>query len=196
MKNKITPILSLVFCEHLGINIIFPALTFIFFSTHHYFHGNNKLWYGLSISAYQIGAFFGSPLLSLISDYFDRKKILILGIGSVFIMSLLGMVSMFLKIALILVIGRFIGGFFLSNAISQAVVGDISKSNNKLINMGLLQGIIALSAFFGPWIAGYFSKSVYFFHNPIPVSFIIVAVISFIYLILFKQIFTLKILTD
>ncbi len=111
---------------------------------------------GLLLAMYPLGQFFGSPIIGNLSDYYGRKKILLL--------SLLGCIIGFISIALsiefhclsLLFISSFLTGTCESNmAISQSVIADkFQDAMLKTKFIGYAYSACSLGYVIGPLLGG------------------------------------------
>lgn len=177
--------------DHTSLNMTFPILTMIFFDPmSHFFSAESSfaersMWYGLCISTPHLMNILFTPLLSTLSDAFGRKKILLLGILGAMIFALTAALGVYGGCFSLLIIGLLIrGAFSRTNPIAQAIVGDISNKELKVLHMGYLQGAISMGAFLGPMIGGYFANRYFFATLNFSLPFFMAAFIASISLIL------------
>lgn len=158
-------IFKITFFEHIAINISFPVLTFLCFDAHsvlfsHATMETRAFWYGLLNALPHFMAMITAPLLSILSDYTGRKKILsicVMGIVLWYGLMLLGIIY---QLLFLLFLGVLCAGFCArTEPIALAIVADHSHGEQKLITMGWLQCVIALGAFLGSLLGGLLLQS-------------------------------------
>lgn len=166
MKSKFFTILAITFFDNLSIYLIPPVLVFLFFSHQsHLFsasasHATRSLWYGAALSVNNIIVVFVSPLLGSLADRFGRKPILLIGTFGALLIGIFGTLGILLSSLGLFMFGRVIAGLCTrTEPVLLAAVGDIDSGANKMTRMGYLQLAIALGAFFGPILGGYFAQS-------------------------------------
>ncbi|MGD9109229.1 MAG: MFS transporter [Gammaproteobacteria bacterium] len=176
------PIFWIIFLDEIGMNIGFPVLTFLCFDKQSSLfaltatHAVRSYWYGLLNSLPFIIAIFTVPILTWLSDYYGRKKILLFGSLSILAFSIFATLGILYGTIALVVIGRIINGICARiQPTALAVIGDISNEKNKIINMGYLQFYISIGAFLGPIIGGYFAKRFFFQQLNFSLPFIIAA---------------------
>jgi len=154
------------FLDNLGLGIIFPIFTPLFFDPKSHFfkdsysfsHGSILL--GLLIAAFPLAQFFGAPLIGDLSDQIGRKKGFILTIiGSTVGYILMG-VGLEMHLLHLLFLSRMLTGFFAGNlTICLASLVDMSKDESERTkNFSLLASIGGLSFIFSVAIGGFFSN--------------------------------------
>ncbi len=182
--------------DHTSLNMTFPVLTLLFFDAQSSLfaadtsHAVRSMWYGLCISMPNVMNIFFAPLLSAFSDAFGRKKIIFLGIAGAFIFAFtaaFGILWGSLSLLFLSCVLR--GAFSRTNPIAQAVIGDISPRDKKVLYMGYLQTAISLGAFIGPILGGYFANQFFFAKLNFSLPFFIAAGIAAIGCILTLTIF-------
>jgi len=163
------PIFSIIFLDEIGMNIGFPILTFLCFDKKSSLfaptvsHAVRSYWYGILNSLPFIIAIFTVPILTWLSDYYGRKKILLVGSLSMLGFSIFASLGIIYGTIALVIIGRIINGICARiQPTALAVIGDISNHKNKIINMGYLQFYISIGAFLGPLIGGYFANRFFF----------------------------------
>lgn len=159
------PIFSIIFLDEIGMNIGFPILTFLCFDKKSSLfaattsHAIRSYWYGILNSLPFIIAIFTVPILTWLSDYYGRKKILFIGALSILGFSVFASLGIIYGTIILVVIGRIVNGICARiQPTALAVIGDISNHKNKIVNMGYLQFYISIGAFLGPLIGGYFAN--------------------------------------
>jgi len=168
-KKSIFPLLWVMLFDHTSLNITFPILTLLFFDMQSSLFAPEtsqavrSMWYGLCISVPNVVNVIVTPILSAFSDVFGRKKLILVGTAGALIFAVtaaLGILWGSLSILFLSCVLR--GAFSRTNPIAQAVVGDISPREKKVLYMGYLQTSISLGAFVGPILGGYFANQFFF----------------------------------
>ena len=116
---------------------------------------------GLLLAMYPLGQFFGSPIIGKLSDYYGRKKILLLSLFAC-VLGFLGIaLSIEFRSLILLFIFSFLTGICESNmAISQSVIADKFQDpilKNKLI--GYAYSACSLGYMIGPLLGGLLGTS-------------------------------------
>lgn len=195
---SIFPLLWVMLFDHTCLNITFPILTLLFFdSQSHLFTADTSLatrsmWYGLCVAVPHVVNIIITPFLSTLSDALGRKKLLLIGTFGALLFAVTAGLGVIWGSLTLLFLGRFIQGLFSrTNPIAQAVIGDISTKQTKVLYMGYLQTAISIGAFIGPVIGGYFANQFFFAQLNYSLPYFIAAIfglISFIItLISFKE---------
>lgn len=172
MKNNKRPIFSLLWVmlfDHISLNLTFPILTLLFFDLQSSLfspdtsHAVRSMWYGLCVAIPHVINIIMTPILSGLSDEFGRKKILSISTFGALVFSLTAALGIVFGTLSLLFVGFIIkGAFSRTNPIAQAVIGDLSERQEKVIYMGYLQTTISIGAFIGPVIGGYFANQFLF----------------------------------
>ena len=164
-KRQFLIILLIVFVGFLGISmpyLIFPALFMnpaysILPETCGY--TNKALLLGITLGAYPLGQFIGSPILGALSDDYGRKRLLA---ASLFLNALCNLVT---GLALcwqqveLLIVSRFASGLMEGNiAIARAMANDL-KSLNKHASFGRINAAASIAYVIGPFIGGLLADS-------------------------------------
>lgn len=151
--------------DHTSLNIAFPVLTLLFFDVQsHLFapqtsHAVRSMWYGLCVAMPHIFNLIMTPILSGLSDALGRRKILMVGTLGAFLFAITVALGVLWGMLSLVFLGRVIQGIFSrTNPIGQAVIGDISSKEKKVLYMGYLQTSIGIGACMGPIIGGYFAN--------------------------------------
>ena len=159
-KRQFLVILLIVFLGFLGISmpyLIFPALFLnpaysILPSS--WDDSTRALFLGITLAAYPLGQFIGSPILGSLSDDYGRKKLLS---GSLVIAAIFNLIS---GIAIgwqhlgLLIASRFITGFMEGNiAIVRAMAADITTIS-KHETFGKINAAASIAFLLGPLLGG------------------------------------------
>ncbi|MBP6981857.1 MFS transporter [Candidatus Gracilibacteria bacterium] len=158
LKSSLPLILITAFLDILGMGILIPILPDIII---HF--GVNESWNPYSQGIYSIGMFIGGLLFGRLSDRFGRKNLLVVTsafnlIGYVIVWLALSTSLLSLPLSLMFLIflaGRMIGGLGGSGyGVVQAYIADISTSENRAKNMGMIGAMFGLGFLVGPAIGG------------------------------------------
>lgn len=168
-KKSIFPLLWVMLFDHTSLNMTFPILTLLFFDAQSSLfsadtpYAIRSMWYGLCISIPNIVNIIITPILSALSDTFGRKKLIFVGaLGALVFAVTAGLGILWGSLCILFLSCVLRGAFSRTNPIAQAVVGDMSPREKKVLHMGYLQTAISLGAFIGPVLGGYFAKPFFF----------------------------------
>jgi len=159
-KRQFWVILLIVFLGFLGISmpyLIFPSL---FLNPNYSFlpadwsNASRALFLGMTLAAYPLGQFIGSPVLGSLSDDYGRKRLLS---GSLCIAALsnliTGLAIAYQQLGLLL-FSRFIAGFMEGNiAIARAMVADLTTIS-KHTSFGKMNAAMSIAFLIGPLLGG------------------------------------------
>lgn len=183
----------------MGFGLVFPLFPQLFLIKDCVFKSSSSplscLFYGLAFSIWNLGNFFGTPYLGLLSDKYGRKKILTFCLFMTSLSYLLSAFSIYTHNLFLFLFSRAGTGFFGgSYDIAQAGIADISSHKNKARNMGLIAFAFAFGIIIGPTIAGITTNSNFIAFFGIGIPFFIAAFLSlinsFFILMFFKETFS------
>jgi MFS family permease len=163
-------ILGIMFVDQAAFTIGVPLLTLIFFDPHsRLFPASTpasirSAYYGLCISLpFFINIFF-APVLSMLSDVYGRKRILLIEIFGGVTFALGAALGIMLgSIGLIFLSQLIRGAFSRTNPTALTIIGDVAPPAKKLLYMSYLQFAVSSGATLGPFIGGYLADK--FFHT-------------------------------
>ena len=159
-KRQFWVILIIVFLGFIGISIpylIFPAL---FLNPEYsilpasWGASSHALLLGITLAAYPLGQFIGSPILGALSDDYGRKRLLL---GSLMITAVC---NLFTGLAIewrqmgLLIASRFVAGLMEGNiAIARAMAADL-KTLSKHVTFGKISAASSIGYLLGPLLGG------------------------------------------
>lgn len=162
---KASPLFLAIFIDGMGLGLLFPILNILFVSSSSHFLPSNlsdttrNYLFGLTVAIFMLAWFFGAAYLGDLSDAVGRKKSLMIALIGSFIGYLVSGIAVGLHSLPFLIVGRVIAGFTAgSQAIAQAAIIDISSSDMKARNIGLILLFASLGFIFGPICGGFFSS--------------------------------------
>ena len=129
-------IVMTVVIDAMGIGLIVPVMPALLREVQGADLGQAAVWGGILATSFAVMQFLFSPLLGALSDRFGRRPVLLV--------SLLVMSADYVVMALagsiwLLLAGRFVGGITAATgATAEAYMADISRSEDKSANFGLL----------------------------------------------------------
>ncbi len=199
--KKLLPLFSVMLFDHTSVNITFPVLTFVFFSQSSWLFpigtslAERTLWYGVVMSLSHIGGIISTPVISTLSDHVGRKRMLFIAACAAFVFAISCTLGILFASLALLIIGKVLGGMLSrTNAVAQAIIGDMSSREEKAVNMGYLQVVISIGACIGPIIGGYFAKRFFFTEINYAMPYLIAGVLALIAMVMTQIVFkeTLK----
>ncbi|NGX38963.1 MAG: Tetracycline resistance protein, class C [Chlamydiae bacterium] len=158
---RLIPLLFTVFIDSLGFGLVFPIFSpMLIDNTGGMFSPDvslamRGLVFGVLISTYCIGQFFGGPLLGALSDRMGRKKVLVGSMWVAFLAYIMAGFGVIFQSLFVLFFARLLGGVAAgSYAVAQSVIADLSTEKNKAKNFGLLGMAWGSGFVIGPYLGG------------------------------------------
>lgn len=180
-------LLFVVFIDSLGFGIVFPIFFPLVVNNEGGFFTSEAtlafrgFLFGLLVSTFCIGQFFGSPLLGALSDRKGRKKVLIFSVWLGFIGYIIAALGIFFRNLTTIFLARLLCGLSAGNyGVAQSAIADISDIKEKTKNFGLIGMAWGVGFIIGPFLGG---KSVRYGYT---IPFLIAAVFCFTNLLLLK----------
>lgn len=159
-RRQFWVILIIVFLGFVGISmpyLIFPPL---FLNPAYSFlpidwsESNRALSLGITLAAYPLGQFVGSPILGALSDDYGRKQLLAGSLVVAAISNLLTGIAIQNQHLSLLIASRLIAGFMEGNiAIARALAADI-KTISKQESFGKMNAVVSIAYLIGPFLGG------------------------------------------
>jgi MFS transporter, DHA1 family, tetracycline resistance protein len=104
-------------------------------------------WYGVIVFSFSLASFFGTPILSALSDKYGRRPLLLLGFCG---LALNFFATAFATSLWMLVASRIVGGGMQANAsVAQAYVADISTPEERTKRFGALGAMFGIGCTLG-----------------------------------------------
>lgn len=167
-KRQFWVILTIVFLGFLGISVpylIFPALFLnpdFMIIPGDWSDTSRLLFLGITLAAYPLGQFFGSPILGSLSDDYGRKPLIV---GSLIITALCNLLTGFSiawQMLSLLIFSRFIAGLMEGNiAIARAMASDITTIS-KHTTLGKVNAAASIAYLIGPILGGLLTEKAFF----------------------------------
>lgn len=162
-RRKFWVILTIVFLGFIGISmpyLIFPALflnpDYSILPTS-WSPSSHALFLGITLAAYPLGQFIGSPILGALSDDYGRKQLLSASLLIAAVCYLLTGFAIAWKDVGLLIISRFMAGLMEGNiAIARAMAADI-KTISKHETFGKINAATSIAYLLGPLLGGLLS---------------------------------------
>ncbi|MES2203661.1 MAG: MFS transporter [Pseudomonadota bacterium] len=184
LPRNLIALLTMMIFGNASERIIFPLFALVFFDLHSHLlasdtsHITRSYWYGICMAIPSIATFIAAPVLSCLSDFYGRKKLLMISLSGTMVAGLITSAAILSSSIYLFIFGVFVQGLFCrTNPLAQAVVGDIETGKNKFSTMGYLQSMIAFGAFLGPIIGGYCAQ-LYFAQINFTAPFLLSAILS------------------
>lgn len=160
-KKQLRLIVLIVFIGFIGVALPYPIFAPMFL------HPQNNgiipfnwqlsmrgIMLGFALSVYPFGQFIASPILGTFSDYYGRKKLLLICLLGTTVGYLVTALSIYLKSITFLIISRFVTGILEGNiAIARAMAADL-KEINKYRGFGLIGVATTFGYILGPLLGG------------------------------------------
>jgi DHA1 family tetracycline resistance protein-like MFS transporter len=131
-------LMATIVIDVMGWGLVFPVMPSLFSHDHSSIVPANlsdswrHFYYGLAMAAWPLGLFFGGPYLGDLSDKLGRKPVILICLAGVMTTNFLAAITIHYKCLALFVLVRLIMGFFGGSfAIAQAMMIDISNSENK-----------------------------------------------------------------
>lgn len=163
---KAGPLLLVIFIDSMGLGLVFPVLNALItdpqtgFFTAAITPTLHNIIFGTTIGIFMLSWFVGAAILGDVSDQIGRKKSLLICLLGSFAGYFLSALAVVFHSLSLLIVGRVIAGFTSgSQPIAQAAIIDISTSEHKARNIGMIMLSASLGFVFGPLIGGFLSDN-------------------------------------
>jgi len=138
---------------------------------------------GLLIGIYPVGHFIATPILGELSDIYGRKLVVQLSVAGTVIASLIFAYGILIASLPVLFLSRLVNGLTGGLiSVSQAAIADVSETDEKSANFGLIGAAFGIGFLFGPFLGGLLSSDLHPLLGP-TTPFIFAAAVSGISLV-------------
>ncbi|PWU15560.1 MAG: hypothetical protein C5B45_02250 [Chlamydiae bacterium] len=170
---RLLPVLLTVFIDSLGFGLVYPIFSVLLMNPEqgvlpaHTSLAMRGWLFGLLVSGFCLGQFFGGPVLGALSDHKGRKKILLLTLWLATATYALTAMGIVFENIIVIFISRLLGGVAAGNwSVAQTVIVDTSAGEEKTKNFGLLGMAWGTGFVIGPYLGGKLSDpSIYAIFN-------------------------------
>ena len=152
-----------VFLDMLGFGILIPIIPQLFANPASQFYllapdtsvGFGYILLGFLVAVFPLGQFFSTSIMGQLSDFYGRKKLLIVSIGATVIAYVLFALGIWWRNIPLLFISRFFAGITGGNiVVAQAAIADLTTPENRSRNFGMIGAAFGLGFIIGPYIGG------------------------------------------
>jgi DHA1 family tetracycline resistance protein-like MFS transporter len=175
---RFLPLLLTVFIDSLCFGLVFPIFSAMIMNPEQSILPPDtslsmRGWiYGLLISSFCIGQFFGGPILGALSDRLGRKKILLVTLWVCFANCLLAGLGMMIQSVAMLLVARLLHGSAAANwSIAQSIIVDQSTEEEKAKNFGVLGMAWGTGFVIGPFLGGVLTNPKFIFDGALTTPF-------------------------
>lgn len=187
----LTVIFLTIALDFFNLGLIYPIFSSLIFEGNGVFiqpsasEFHKNALFGVLISAFPLGQFFGAPVLGHFSDSYSRRKLLLISLfGAIATLLLCAYATMLNSLSLLL-IGRFCGGLMAGNmTIAYASLADFSPPEEKVRNFALIPLATGIGFAGGPYVAGVLSERYSDISGGFAIPFFVAAFLSLINLLL------------
>ncbi len=188
--QSILPIFLVVLIDMIGFGIVIPLLAPLLLAQNGILgpavpHDTKFFILGALLASFSIAQFLGGPILGALSDKHGRKPVLLLALAGTFIGYLIFAFGIIAQNPGLLFLGRIINGFVGGSiSVAYSAIADLSESETKTKNFGLLGMAFGVGFIIGPFIGGKLADSsiVSWFDFSTPIFF--TAILTLINLVL------------
>ena len=151
-KKAIGFIFFTVVLDISGLMVIFPIMPDILQSVGKFSVSDAAIWGGFLYASYALMQFLFSPVIGNISDAFGRRPVILI---SLFLMFIDYLILGFASLLWVFIVGRMIGGIAGGTVpTAMAYLADVSSSEDKAKNFGLIGAAFGIGFILGPFIGG------------------------------------------
>jgi len=159
-------LLFVVFIDVLGLGLLLPILSSLMLDPAEDFlpkelsQAGREVRYGIVLGLFFLAWFFGAAFISKLSDYIGRKTAILICLFGGFVGYALSIAAIGSSSLILLIVGRFIGGFTAGNQpIAQAALIDQAKDDHQKAQfMGQMVAAVSLGLITGPLLTAILSS--------------------------------------
>lgn len=153
-----------IIVDTMGLGLVFPVLSPLVLEQASVFVDPSvsisvrEMFYGAIIGVFSFFLLIGAPLLGEVSDSIGRKKALLICLAGTGLSFFFCAAGIWIAAIGLLFFGRALNGFTAgSSSIAQAAIADMSTTENKAKNLGLITLANCFGFVLGPIFGGYFA---------------------------------------
>ncbi|MEM6407107.1 MAG: TCR/Tet family MFS transporter [Pseudomonadota bacterium] len=151
-QSAVSFILITVLLDAMGIGLILPVMPELIIEVRSTDIAHAAIWGGILSAVFAVMQFLFSPLLGSLSDRFGRRPVLLVSLA---VMALDYVLMAVAGTIWLLLFGRIIGGITAAtHSTASAFMADISPSDKKAQNFGLIAAAFGAGFVLGPVIGG------------------------------------------
>lgn len=166
-KKALRVLFFTLMLDMIGLGMVIPIIPIIFtdpsspsFLLEGYSVQGQYLIAGLITALFGIMLFFAAPILGELSDVYGRRRLLMLGVGTLAFSQLLFGFGIEMKSLALLFVSRAIAGLAGANfSIAQASIADVSGPHERAKNFGLIGAAVGIGFILGPVIGGFIASA-------------------------------------
>ncbi|RDI42078.1 MFS transporter [Aquicella lusitana] len=159
-------ILLITLMGFIGVSIAYPLFAPLFLNSASsimvatpWAEKNRNLLLGLTLAAYPLGQFIGSPIIGALSDRYGRRSILLSSLVGTLLGYILSALTLRHGLLWLLIFSRFLTGLSESNiALAQTIIADL-KDINKHKGFGGIMMAASIGYILGPMMGGLLSDN-------------------------------------
>ncbi len=182
-RRQIWMIMIIVFLGFVGLSMPYLIFPVIFLNPEYsiipaeWTIADRSILLGITLAAYPIGQFIGSPVLGALSDDYGRRKIMSSSLLVTGVCSVLTGLSLEWNFISLLIISRFFAGLMEGNiAIARAMAADI-KELSKHDTLGKVNAAASTAYIIGPLLGGLVSDQEIYSGFTVSTPFYLIAVL-------------------
>ncbi len=190
---EVLPLYFVIFFGFVGYSLMITVFTPMILHAHGFVSAGSSMHYrtillGILLALYPLGQFLGSPLLGMLSDFYGRRKILIISIALTTIFYFLITASLYFQNLTLLMISLFLAGLSEGNiVVSQGAIADIASETERSTLFGYIYLSASLAYIIGPLVGGSLANSrlVSWFNYSTPFELCCISLIILLVFIIF-----------
>lgn len=166
-KKTLRVLFFTLMLDMIGLGMVIPIIPIIFtdpsspsFLLEGYSTQGQYIVSGVITALFGVMLFFAAPLLGELSDIYGRRRLLMLGVGTLAFSQLLFGFGIEIGSLTLLFVSRAIAGLAGANfSIAQASIADVSGPHERAKNFGLIGAAVGIGFILGPVIGGFVASA-------------------------------------
>lgn len=163
-QTRVLPVLFLtLLLDMVGVGMLIPLIPSLFtdptsssFLLAGYTETEQYVVAGLITAIFGFMQFLAAPILGELSDIYGRKKLLVIGVGTLALAQLIFAAGIAFGSLLVLLLSRMLAGIAGANfSIAQATIADVTPPEKRAQNFGIIGAAFGVGFVIGPLLGGY-----------------------------------------